>query len=262
MSSIAIIDDNPGARRFVAAALQQAGHEVQEIEPSCLFKVLEALHLNTPDLLITDLMMAGCPGQTLIQVCREDVHLRPLKLLLLTAYGDIQLAHFLQTMGNVHYLAKPVSKQELVDCVRGLLDSVLEADPGWALACHGVVAVVDDSNLSRSFHAACLRKHGFRPVQIEPNNLLETVLAIEEVKADLLLVDYLMPNFNGGALIRALRGRSARRDLPVLVVTSHHSDELIEKLLPIGGVEIMFKPVASADLVARVRSLLIERAVD
>ena len=256
MASILVVDDNAGARRFVAAALQRAGHQTQELEPTCLFAVLGSLHNHPPDLLLTDLMMPGCPGHTLIRACREDPHLKHLRILLLTSYGDIRLAQFLQAMGNTHYVAKPVSPADLVACVEHLLNPTAETDPGWALACSGVVAVVDDSNLSRLFHAACLRKRGFRPIQIEPTDLLETVLAIEEARPDLLLVDYLMPRFNGDALIRAIRGRESLRDIPVLVATAHHSDELIAQLLPIGGVEVLFKPFGAEELVDRVVDIL------
>jgi len=256
MASISVIDDNEGARLFMAAALRQSGHEVQELDPTCLYKVLEALHQAPPDLLVTDLLMPECPGQTLIRACREDSHLKQLRILLLTAHGDKHLARFLQTMGNVHYLPKPVSPATLQRCVGRLLEQGRETDPGWAMLCNGVVAVVDDSHMSRTFHAACLRKQGFRSVQIAPTDLLETVLAIEESQPDLLLVDFLMPNFHGDALIRALRGRESLRDVPVLVITAHRGDEIIQQLLPIGGVGVAFKPISPEDLLVEVRAML------
>jgi len=255
MASISVIDDSEGARLFMAAALRQGGHEVREIDPTCLYAVLKLLHEAPPDLLVTDLLMPDCPGQSVIRACREDHHLKHLKILLLTAHGDKNLAHFIQAMGNVHYLAKPVSPATLQHCADLLLQDKLETDLGWAMVCHGVVAVVDDSQMSRTFHAACLRKQGFRSVQIAPTDLLETVLAIEKCQPDLLLVDFLMPNFHGDALIRAIRGREALRDVPVLVITAHRSDEIISTLMPIGDVHVAFKPISPEDLMTHVRAL-------
>ena len=256
MASIVVIDDNAGSRQFMAAALRQGGHTVLDLEPTCLFKVLEALHPAPPDLLVTDLIMPGCPGQTLIRACREDAHLRNLRIILVTAHGDNDLARFIQTMGNVHYLAKPVSPPMLLECVDLLLDQGQETDPGWSMACNGVVAVVDDSRMSRAFHAACLSKAGFKAMQVEPTELLATVQAVEAIQPDLLLVDYLMPRFNGDALIRAIRGREALRDIPALVVTALRADEVIAQLVPLGGVEVAFKPIPPKDLVARVAEIL------
>ena len=259
MASIVVIDDNPGSRLFIAAALRQGNHDVREVVPSCLFKVLEALHQATPDLLVTDLIMPGCPGQTLIQACREDSHLKHLKILLITSHGDDELARFLQAMGNTHFVAKPISPPRMLECVDLLLNDDLETDPGWAMACNGVVTVVDDSRMSRTFYAACLRKQGFRGIQIEPTELLETVQAIEASRPELLIVDFLMPKFRGDALIRAIRGRVSLKDIPVLVVTAHRSDELISQLLPIGGVEIAFKPISPDELMVRVKGILGQR---
>jgi CheY-like chemotaxis protein len=256
LSSIVVVDDIAGSRHFMAAALSKGGHEVREVEPTCLFKVLEALHQAPPDLLITDLIMPDCPGHTVIRACREDPHLKNLKILLLTAHGDDSLGRFLQSMGNVHYLAKPVSPAMLLECSEMLMSQDLETDPGWALACRGVVAIVDDSQLTRAFHAACLRKQGFRGVQINPTGLLETVLAIEQAQPDLLMVDFMMPMFRGDALIRAIRARESLRAVPILVVTAHQSEELVSQLQVNGGVEVAFKPIFPDDLISRVRSIL------
>jgi len=256
MASIIVVDDYAGSRQFVTTILRREGHAVRDLEPTCLLKLLEALHQDPPDLLVTDLVMPGCPGQTLIRACREDAHLKNIRILLLTAHGDTDLARFLQSMGNTHYLAKPVSPPVLAECVERLLQQDLEPDPGWALACHGVVAVVDDSRLSRSFHTACLRKAGFNGIAIEPTELLETVRAIEENEPELLLVDFLMPQFRGDALIRAVRAREPLKDIPILVVTAHRADDLVTLLRPLQGVEILFKPIRPEDLVARVSRIL------
>jgi len=256
MASIVVIDDSKGARRFMVAALGKGGHEVQEVKPTCLFHVLEVLHRSPPDLLVMDLLMPGCPGMTLIRACREDSHLRHLRILLVTSHGDADLARFIQTMGNIHYLAKPVSPAMLQECADLLLRQEVEADPGWSMVCNGVVTVVDDSRMSRAFHAACLRKQGFRSVQIDPTELLATVLAIEESEPDLLLVDFLMPNFNGNALIRAIRGRETLRDIPVLVITAYRGDEVINQLVQLGGVKVAFKPISPEDLMVHVRAIL------
>ena len=240
----------------MVAALSQAGHQVQELKPTCLFQVLSVLHQAPPDLLVTDLIMPGCPGMTLIRACREDSHLRNLRILLLTAHGDASLARFIQTMGNIHYLAKPVSPTMLQQCVDILLNEALETDPGWSMVCNGVVTVVDDSRMSRAFHAACLRKQGYRSVQIEPTEMLATILAIEESQPDLLLLDFLMPNFRGDALIRALRGRESLRELPVVVVTAYRGDELIAQLMQMDGVKVAFKPISPEELLVHVRAAL------
>ena len=148
-------------------------------------------------------------------------------------------------MDFAHYLAHPVSLATLPDSPDRPHDQDTE-----------VVAVVDDSKMSRTFHCACLEKEGFRCVQIAPTDLLATILAIEASQPDLLLVDFLMPNFRGDALIRALRGRDSLRDVPVLVVTAYRGDELINQLLRMDGVKAAFTPISAEDLLVHVRAAL------
>jgi len=254
MARIAVVDDNPGARHFAAACLKSAGHEIQELEPTCLFDLLAVLHPNPPEVLITDLIMPGCPGQTLIRACREDAHFKDLKILLLTAHGDQKLAKFLRGMGNIHYLSKPVAPAALADCVDRFLSGDLEVDPGWTLSCRGVVAVVDDSRLSRTFHAACLRKQGFRPLEIDPQDLTTVLHTLDEGQPNLLLLDFLMPRFRGDALIRALRAseKAHLRELPILMVTAHQPSVDQEALQRSEGVEVLSKPIAPERLIAKV----------
>ena len=256
MSSILVLDPDAEARQRTASALWQADHEVRELEPTCLFEVLQALHQACPDLLIMEAGMFGCPASPLIQACRADAHLKQMRILLLSAKAGLDLARFLHDVGNAHYLAKPVSAAELAECVQCLLQSTGEPGAAWMPLSHGTVAVVDDSPLSRAFHANCLRRSGFLPVQIPPADLLSTVLALEEVRPRLVVVDFLMPQFRGDVLIRALRGRQPLKEVPVLVVTAHRAGELATLLRPIGGVEILFKPVSDQDLAQRARSIL------
>ncbi|MDR3683014.1 MAG: response regulator [Geothrix sp.] len=258
MARVAVVDDDPMVRRFIMGCLESQGHDLQELEPTCLFSILSALHEAPPDLLITDLIMPDCPGQTLIRVCREDPHLKHLKILLLTGHGDIALAHFLQTMGSTHYLTKPVAPPELADCVKRFLQGDLAVDPGWSLARRGVVAVVDDSRLSRAYHSACFRKSGFQPVEIDPTGLRETLEALVRTQPDIIVLDYLMPNFNGDALIRAFRAVAPEpiRSIPILVVTAHSSRDLDILIQAHHGVEVLSKPIYPADLIVSVEVLL------
>jgi len=256
MASITVVDDNRMASLFVASSLKGLGHEVTAVEPSCLFSVFQALHEHPPDLLITDLIMPSCPGLSILRFCREDPHLEKVKIILLTSGGDQELGKFLQNCGSIHYLRKPVSPQALEACVEQFLAGTLELNHGWELACRGVVAVVDDSRMTRAHHAAALRKLGFRPVEVAPQELVATRNALEAMAPDLILLDYLMPSFNGDALLRVIRSTESLRDTPVLMVTSHQNADLETRLGNFLKVGIAIKPVSLDDLQDRVQRML------
>lgn len=257
MTRIVIVDDNPGARAFVSASLRHLGHELQEVEPTCLFEVLRLLHDAPPDLLLTDLIMPTCPGQTLIRACREDPHLKDLKILLLTAHGDVQLAHFLQELGQTCYITKPVAPAVLAECVQQLLRGEPAAPPK-SPPVEGRIAIVDDSRLTRTYLANCLRGGGLEAMEIEPLTLASVLEALNEAKPRLLLLDYQMPHFTGDALVKALREapEPALNSLPILMVTSYSDPELEQRLRPFDNVEVLTKPIQSGILLESILTVL------
>ena len=256
MAEILVVDDNATARQFAGASLKGTEHAVTLLAPDCLFAVLEQLHAHPPDLLLLDLVMPGCPGLTVLRFCREDAHLKNVKTIVLTSHGDAALGRALQRMGKVHYLAKPVAPAALAECVERFLDDTLVVDPGWALACRGVVAVVDDSRLTRGYHCACMRKLGFRAVEVEPTDLVGTRDTLVALKPDLILLDYLMPSFNGEQVVRALRATESLSETPVLMVTAHQDADLETRMGGFHGGQVLFKPISMEDLARGVESLL------
>jgi len=73
---------------------------------------------------------------------------------------------------------------------------------------------------------------------------------------DLLLLDIMMPEIDGIAVTRRLKGDAAMRPIPILLLTAKSSIEDIVAGLDAGGDDYLTKPFDHATLVARVRSLL------
>jgi CheY-like chemotaxis protein len=116
MAKILVVDDNPTARQFAGACLKALDHQVTLLAPDCLFQVLAQLHQDPPDLLILDLIMPGCPGLSVLRFCREDSHLKNLKVIVMTSHGDATIGRDL-----VEVLVKPVSIGDLTRAVEALL---------------------------------------------------------------------------------------------------------------------------------------------
>lgn len=113
MSRIAIVDDSRLVRAFAAAALRAKGHETVEVEPTSLFEVLKVLREAPVDLLVADLLMPECPGESLLRACREDATLRDLPILILSAHRDDNALQRMQQMGISGFLLKPVEASAL-----------------------------------------------------------------------------------------------------------------------------------------------------
>ena len=113
MARIAIVDDSRLVRVFAAAALKAQGHEVVEVEPSSLFDVLKVLRDAPVDLLVMDLIMPDCPGESLVRACREDAALASLPILVVSAHRDEDALKRLQQHRISGFLLKPMTPADL-----------------------------------------------------------------------------------------------------------------------------------------------------
>lgn len=113
MPRIAIVDDSRLIRAFVAGVLRAQGHETVEVEPTSLFEVLKVLRETPVDLLVVDFIMPDCPGESLVRACREDVALRDLPILVVSAHRDELSLLRMKQMGISGFLFKPVDASAL-----------------------------------------------------------------------------------------------------------------------------------------------------
>lgn len=79
-------------------------------------------------------------------------------------------------------------------------------------------------------------------------------IAAGEPRPDLILLDVMMPDMDGYAVLRGLRGDSVTRDIPVIFVTAMDADDDEERGLALGAVDYITKPVRPAIVLARVKA--------
>jgi len=118
------------------------------------------------------------------------------------------------------------------------------------------IAIVDDSRLARTFVATCLRKVGHEIVEIDPISIFEVLKILRESPPELLLMDYLMPGCPGASVVRACREDPTLKEVPILVLTAHHDDEVRERLERMGALGFLHKPFEPQTLQAEVERLL------
>ena len=84
-----------------------------------------------------------------------------------------------------------------------------------------------------------------------------------EPKPDLILLDVMMPDMDGYAVLEQLLQNPQTRDIPVMFVTAMGSAEDEERGLALGAVDYITKPIKPAVVLARVRNCLeLKRARD
>ncbi|MCA9589350.1 MAG: response regulator [Myxococcales bacterium] len=118
------------------------------------------------------------------------------------------------------------------------------------------ILVVDDSPTIRRVVCSILERQGYDAAQaIDGEDALEALVS-GEVKADLLLVDFVMPRLNGYQLCRELRARPELAAMPV-VLMSAKGDRIREQFVSqTGALDAITKPFDPRALVAVIENAL------
>ena len=111
------------------------------------------------------------------------------------------------------------------------------------------ILIVDDEPAIRESLAFALKRDGFDIA--EAASLREAQARV--ARADLVVLDLVLPDGNGLDFLRALRARS---DVPVIVLTSR--DEETDRVvgLEMGADDYVLKPFSPREVAARVRAVL------
>lgn len=81
-------------------------------------------------------------------------------------------------------------------------------------------------------------------------------LALEEVP-DLVISDWIMPEFDGPDLIKKLKANAATENIPVIITTGAvFTENEFDKVLTTGAIDYVRKPIDEHELIARVKTAL------
>jgi len=116
---ILVIEDDPGALRFTAYALQQEGYQVLTAANGVdgLKMALE----ETPDLVVLDVMLPGIDGFEVCHCLRNTPATANLPILMLSVKRRESDRNMGLAVGADQYLSKPIGPAELVANVGTLL---------------------------------------------------------------------------------------------------------------------------------------------
>jgi len=85
------------------------------------------------------------------------------------------------------------------------------------------------------------------------------VAKTKNVKIDLIIADYQMPNQNGEELFNAIRANEDMADIPVIMLTSVNQDQMAKRLLENGLNAILTKPARASLLLNTITDCLYDK---
>jgi response regulator RpfG family c-di-GMP phosphodiesterase len=112
------------------------------------------------------------------------------------------------------------------------------------------VLLIDDDELSTHALAKRLRKR-----EIEAKVLTRPTEAMDSIrteKVDLILLDIVMPEMDGLALLKEIRKKHGKNELPVLMLTGVSDSFEISEAFRLGANDYISKPINMEALIARI----------
>jgi adenylate cyclase len=123
----------------------------------------------------------------------------------------------------------------------------------------GHVLVVDDDALNRRLVTATLAREGLRTTSV--NDGAAALVAIDEDRPDVILLDIEMPGMNGIEVLERIKSDEKIRHLPVVMISGIDDAQSVVRCLEAGADDFLPKPFDAAILRARINAGLDRKAL-
>jgi len=117
---------------------------------------------------------------------------------------------------------------------------------------HASVLIVDDNYTLREIMVKIVKKLGFHPIR-EAKNGQEAWTIIVNSSIDLIITDLNMPVTGGLGLIHQVRAHVTFKKIPILVMTTDHSEETIVKSAHLGVDGYILKPFKAKEIAKQIQ---------
>jgi len=200
---ILAVDDDEGVITLFQRYLEKQGYKVAGMTSS--EGVVETAKRLKPYAITLDVIMPGKDGWQIIQELKSDPETRDIPVIVCSIISEADKG---LSMGVADYLVKPVTEQDLLDALMRV------EHPGAT----GHVLVVDDNPDDRKLLRRILEDAGYK-VQEAPGGA-EAISLIHTDLPNLVVLDLMMPDIDGFAVLENLKMNQLTRDIPVVVVTA------------------------------------------
>lgn len=116
------------------------------------------------------------------------------------------------------------------------------------------ILVIDDSNTNLVLLESLLRKNGY-----DVSSALSAMEGLEKLKdqkADLIYLDFLMPEIDGLGFMDLLRANKEWEDIPVVILSAISDEEIIRRSMEKGVVDYITKPISVHKIIDLTKKIL------
>jgi two-component system sensor histidine kinase/response regulator len=261
---VLLVDDHGAAREAAAGLLR--GFDCLVLEAASAAEGLEALRRGVRessfvDAVVLDMTLPGeGEARAFVDRVRADPALEGVKVLLATPFGHRARVEAARWEGIAAFLARPVRRDDLRDCLAAAFSGEEEGPYGRAarprapaVSATGSfriarILVVDDNEVNRKIAVKQLERKGFLVETASDGR--EAVDRAATVPYDLIFMDWMMPTMDGFEATRRIRDRERGSGfrVPIVAMTARALEGDREKCLEPGMDDYLTKPVKFEEL--------------
>ncbi len=223
---ILIVDDQEGVRQTLGDILADEGYEVTLAENG--YQAIEKINQASKEkesfqLVLMDICMPGING---VETFKEVKRISPqTDVIMMTAFTVEQLVEEAIRENAFAIVYKPFDLNRIIQYIENALKDV-------------VILLVDDRLEEIDIIKDILEHRGYR-VSIAKNGQ-EAIKRVEEDGYNIALIDIKMPIVNGIETLQKIK--QIEPHLPVVMITGHKVEELVEEALKINAYTCLYKP--------------------
>lgn len=117
------------------------------------------------------------------------------------------------------------------------------------------ILVIEDDSFLQSLEANKLTKEGFEVITASTGD--DGIKKINEPGVSLILLDLMLPNFDGFDILKKVREQESTKSLPVIVFSNLSEESAMQKAESMGATKFMVKSnFTLEELVAEIKNIL------
>jgi GAF domain-containing protein/DNA-binding response OmpR family regulator len=199
---ILVVDDDATVRGLVQRHLERSGFAV--VTAGGGQEGLRLVRELRPAVVTLDIMMPDLDGWTVLAAIKGDPELAATPVVLMSIVDQKNRGY---ALGAADYLVKPVDRAKLVETLTNICGST-----------SGKALLVDDDELVRRSVRQALEPIGWQVAEAENGQV--AVESLTATRADVIILDLMMPKMDGFEFLDELRSRPDWQGIPVVIMTA------------------------------------------
>jgi signal transduction histidine kinase/CheY-like chemotaxis protein len=198
------VDDDEGVITLFRRYLSKRGYQVVGLTDSRM--VVEKARQLDLFAITLDVMMPGKDGWQVIQELKAEPDTRHIPVIICTIVSEEEYG---LSLGATDYLVKPILEEDLVAALERL-----DRKEGR----HRVLVVDDQAENRHLLRRMIESQEGYEVVEAAGGQ--EAITLVRQIRPHIIVLDLMMPEVDGFAVLEAVKADKTTRSIPIIVVTA------------------------------------------